>query len=80
MYQLNFEGFTLYDPRMEELTLRDVSIHLAVDAAGSMSFTIDHDHPFAAQLTRMKGRLELLSDGLPIFRGRILSDTQGFDL
>lgn len=80
MYQLNFEGFTLYDPRMEELTLRDVSIHLAVDAAGSMSFTIDHDHPFADQLTRMKGRLELLADGLPIFRGRILSDTQGFDL
>lgn len=80
MYQLNFEGFTLYDPRMEELTLRDVSVHLAVDAAGSMSFTIDHDHPFADQLTRMKGRLELLSDGLPIFRGRILSDTQGFDL
>lgn len=80
MYQLNFEGFTLYDPRMEELTLRDVSVHLAVDAVGSMSFTIDHDHPFADQLTRMKGRLELLSDGLPIFRGRILSDTQGFDL
>lgn len=80
MYQLNFEGFTLYDPRMEELILRDVSVHLAVDEAGSMSFTIDHHHPFADQLTRMKGRLELLSDGLPIFRGRILSDTQGFDL
>lgn len=80
MYQLNFEGFTLYDPRMEELTLRDVSVHLAVDAAGSMSFTIDHDHPFAAQLTRMKGRLELLADDLPIFRGRILSDVQNFDL
>lgn len=80
MYQLNFEGFTLYDPRMEELTLRDVSVHLAVDEAGSMSFVIDHDHPFADQLTRMKGRLELLSDGVPIFRGRILSDTQGFDL
>lgn len=80
MYQLNFEGYTLYDPRMEELTIRDVSVHLAVDEAGSMSFVIDHDHPFADQLTRMKGRLELLSDGAPIFRGRILSDTQGFDL
>ena len=80
MYQLNFNGFQLYDPRLEELTIRDVSVHLAVDEAGSMSFTIDHDHPFADQLTRMKGRLELLSDGAPIFRGRILSDTQGFDL
>ena len=80
MYQLNFEGFTLYDPRMEELTLRDVSVHLAVDEAGSMSFVIDSSHPYADKLSRMKGRLELLSDGLPIFRGRILSDTQGFDL
>lgn len=80
MYQLNFEGFTIYDPRLEELTVRDATVHLAVDEAGSMSFVIDHDHPFADQLTRLKGRLELLSDGVPIFRGRILSDTQGFDL
>ena len=80
MYQLNFEGFTLYDPRMEELTIRDVSVHLAVDEAGSLSVTIDNNHPFVGQLTRLKGRLELLAEGLPIFRGRILSDTQGFDL
>lgn len=80
MYQLNFNGFQLYDPRLEELTIRDVSVHLAVDEAGSLSFTIDHDHPFVGQLTRLKGRLELLADGLPIFRGRIISDTQGFDL
>ena len=80
MYQLNFNGFQLYDPRMEELTIRDVSVHLAVDEAGSLSFTIDHDHPFVEQLTRLKGRLELLADGLPIFRGRILSDVQNFDL
>ena len=80
MYQLNFNGFQLYDPRLEELTIRDVSVHLAVDEAGSLSFTIDHDHPFVGQLTRLKGRLELLADGLPIFRGRIISDIQGFDL
>lgn len=80
MYQLNFNGFQLYDPRLEELTIRDVSVHLAVDEAGSLSFTIDHDHPFVGQLTRLKGRLELLADDLPIFRGRILSDVQNFDL
>lgn len=80
MYQLNFNGVQLYDPRLEELTIRDPSVHLAVDEAGSLSFTIDRDHPFAGQLTRLKGRLELLADGLPIFRGRIISDIQGFDL
>lgn len=80
MYQLNFEGFQLYDPRLPELIIRDVAVHLAADEAGSLSFTIDHDHPFVGQLTRLKGRLELLSDGQPIFRGRILSDVQNFDL
>lgn len=80
MYQLNFAGFQLYDPRIPELAIRDVAVHLAADEAGSLSFVIDHDHPFVGQLTRLKGRLELLSDGLPIFRGRILSDTQNLDL
>lgn len=83
MYQLNYilDGFTygIYDPRVEELVIRDVSVHLAVGEAGSMRFTIGHDHPCADKLRRLRGRLELLSGGAPIFRGRILSDTLNFD-
>lgn len=79
MYQLNFNGLPLYDPRVPELCIRDVSVRLAADEAGSMRFTIDHDHPYANELTRLKGRLELLADGIPIFRGRILSDVLNFD-
>lgn len=79
MYQLNFEDYTLYDPRIPELTIWDVSVHLAVDEAGSMSFTLPGAHPYLERLTVLKGRLELLSDGVPIFRGRILSDTLNFD-
>lgn len=79
MYQLNFEGCTLYDPRIPSLIIWDVSVHLAVDEAGSMSFTLPGDHPYLNQLTMLKGRLELLGDDVPIFRGRILSDTLNFD-
>ena len=79
MYQLNFEDCTLYDPRVPELTIWDVDVHLAVDEAGSMSFTLPGDHPYLDRLTVLKGRLELLSDGVPVFRGRILSDTLNFD-
>lgn len=75
MYQLNFAGFQIYDPRIPELTIRDVSVHLAVDEAGSMSFTVDQDHPFAGQLTRLKGRLELLSDGPAPSSGAVSSRT-----
>lgn len=80
MYQLNFGDYTIYDPRMEELCMRSAKVKLAVDEAGSFTFTLDHDHPYIDQLTRLKGRLELLSDGVPVFRGRLLSDVQEFDL
>lgn len=80
MYQLNFGEYTIYDPRLEELCVRSAKVKLAVDEAGSMTFALDHDHPYIDQLTRLKGRLELLSDGVPVFRGRLLSDMQEFDL
>ena len=79
MYQLKFNGDILYDPRDDERRIRDVSVRLAVGEAGSMSFVVDHDHPCADQLSRLKGRLELLADGVTIWRGRILSDTVDFD-
>lgn len=79
MYQLNFEDCILYAPLIPTLDIWDVSVHLAVDEAGSMSFTLSGAHPYLDRLTVLKGRLELLSDGVPIFRGRILSDTLNFD-
>ena len=79
MYQLNFEDCILYAPLIPTLDIWDVNVHLVVDEAGSMSFTLPGAHPYLARLTVLKGRLELLSDGVPIFRGRILSDTLNFD-
>lgn len=80
MYQVFFDDLPLYDPRDDELVLRDPDVHLAVGEAGSMSFTIDPGHPYASRLTRTKGVLELRADGLPIFKGRIRKDTRDFYL
>ncbi len=80
MYQVFFNGFPLYDPRDEELVLRDPKTHLAVGEAGEMSFTIDPEHPYASRLTRLKGVLELRAGGVPLFKGRIRKDTRGFGL
>jgi len=80
MYQLFFNGYPLYDPRLEDLIVRDPDCHLAVGEAGEMAFTIDNDHPNASALTRLKGVVSLTADGVPIFRGRIRKDTQDFDL
>lgn len=80
MYQIFFNGYPLYDPRDPDLLIREPDIHLAVGEAGEVNFTIDADHPYADKLTRIKGVLELKTDGLRIYKGRIRKDTQGFYL
>ena len=80
MYQLLFNNAPIYDPRISDLVIRNTSLHLAVSEPGAFEFTIDNDHPQVGALTKMTGQLELLSDGNTLYRGRIISDTLGFDL
>lgn len=84
MYQLKYKDYILHDMRLadEKLIIRDPSVKLAVSKAGEMSFTVDAEHPYLSNLRRMSGLVELL-DGtlpisLPIYRGRITSDTKDF--
>lgn len=76
MYTITYNGQILHDTRIEGRIVRSPVFHLAVNEADSASFTIDSDHPMLAHLQRMAGRLELLQDGVTVFRGRILRDTQ----
>lgn len=80
MYQLFFNNYPLYDPRDDELIIRDPNVHLAVGEAGEVSFIIDADHPYAWALSKLKGVLELRADGRPIFKGRITKDKRDFYL
>ena len=80
MYKLFFDGYTLHDLRSDNLRLRDPDVHLAVDEAGEVSFTIDPGHPYADKLTRMKGVVRLKSGSVQLFRGRIRKDTRDFNL
>lgn len=80
MYQLKYQNYILYDPRLadEKLIVRDPSVKLAVSNAGEMSFTVDADHPYLSNLRRMSGLVELLDGTFPIYRGRITSDIKDF--
>lgn len=84
MYQVTFNGSPLYDPRgvndIDKLIIRDHKVELGVGKAGTMQFVVGHDHPLADSLTPMCGILELLDDGDPIFRGRILRNVETFGL
>lgn len=80
MYQLKYKDYILHDMRLadEKLIIRDPSVKLAVSKAGEMSFTVDAEHPYLSNLRRMSGLVELLDGTLPIYRGRITSDTKDF--
>jgi hypothetical protein len=80
MYQLKYKDYILHDMRLadEKLIIRDPSVKLAVSKAGEMSFTVDAEHPYLSNLRRMRGLVELLDGTLPIYRGRITSDTKDF--
>lgn len=80
MYQIRFDNYLLYDPRSDKHLIRDPDIHLAVGEAGSVSFTIDRDHPYIDRITKLKGVLSLLEDGNAIWRGRVIRDTRNFIL
>lgn len=82
MYQLTYGQYILYDPRLatqeDKLLVQDPSVHLAVGKAGDMAFTIRPDHPYLGSLRRMRGVVELLDGTVPIYRGRITTDTKDF--
>lgn len=80
MYQLKYQNYILYDPRLadEKLIVRDPSVKLAVSKAGEMTFTLDAEHPYLINLRRMSGLVELLDGTFPIYRGRITTDTKDF--
>ena len=82
MYKLTFDGQPIYDPRganeADQLIIVEPSVSLAVNAAGSVSFSIYPTHPMYGKITRMRGDLELLDDDGPIFRGRVLDDEATF--
>lgn len=80
MYQLKYKDYILHDMRLadEKIIVRDPSVKLAVSKAGEMTFTLGADHPHLSNLRRMSGLVELLDGTLPIYRGRITTDTKDF--
>lgn len=80
MYQLKYKDYILHDMRLadEKIIVRDPSVKLAVGKACEMTFTLCADHPYLSNLRRMSGLVELLDGTLPIYRGRITTDTKDF--
>lgn len=80
MYQIFFDEYTVFDPRLDAYLVREPSVSLAVDEPGSASIVLDAGHPSLPHITKLKGVLEVLEDGVPLYRGRVIKDTVDFHL
>jgi len=80
-YTITCDGFTLEDPRDEELYVRNPKCNLEVNKAGEASFIIDASHPHYDKLLKKRSIIEIKQDNdpVPIFRGRLTEDTLDFN-
>ena len=78
MYTVYCDGFILYDPRMEELTILSPSLSLELNKTGSFSFSIYPDHPYYSQIEQLKSIIQVKKDGSTLFRGRVITDKTGW--
>ena len=78
MYQINVDGFALYDPRDSKLIVSNPRCKLETNTVGEASFTVYATHPNYSQMKKLRSVFEILQDGTPIFRGRMTDDTRDF--
>ena len=79
MYLITYDGQTLHDPRTDTERVTDATCDLEANAAGSLSFVMDRDHPLYGRLAAMSAEHEVVlsqadSDGTivrELFRGRV---------
>lgn len=80
MYEILMDGELLYSPSMikEGYGVLEPKLTLAVNRAGSLTFSILEDNACYSKLKKLKSIVTVLQDGKQIFRGRILHDETDF--
>ncbi len=76
MYQINVDGFALYDPRDSRLIVSNPKCKLGANTVGEASFSIYATHPNYNRMKKLRSVFEILQDGTPIFRGRMTDDSK----
>ena len=78
MYKVYCDNYLIYDDSLESLKIFDATISLELNNVGSFEFAIYPTHPYFDKLNKMKSMIKVYQDENLIFKGRILSDVNGF--
>lgn len=81
MYQIKSiypTEYIIYDPRDDELIVKEPKCTLEVNSAGSGSFLMFFDHPRHSDLLKQKAMIDVLDGNTVIFRGKQTADSRDF--
>ena len=73
MYKIDADGLLIYHPLMDEYRIKEGSLELGINAAGTLSFTLTEDNPHWGMIDLMKTTVTLYDDERVVFRGRAYS-------
>ena len=79
MYQVYYKDKLVYDLRDEDLIFIDPVLNLEASKAGSFEFKIPPTHPHYGLFQKMVSEVVVKEDGVEIFRGRVIEDTELFN-
>lgn len=79
MYQVYYKDKLVYDLRDEDLIFIDPVLNLEASKAGSFEFKIPPTHPHYCLFQKMVSEVVVKEDGVEIFRGRVIEDTELFN-
>ena len=78
MYQVYCDGQLIHDPRLQGYQLVSPSLSLELNKTGTFTFTLYPDHPGYGTISKLKSIITVEKDGAVLFRGRPLSNKEGF--
>jgi hypothetical protein len=80
MIQVYADGSLIYDSRIDELALTELTATLGLNKSGVATLTLSKDHPAHDAFTSYRTVVEIYRDGSLRFRGRALYPSDDFDL
>lgn len=80
MYVIKADGRLLYSPELlhDGFKVHSPKMHLEVNTAGSLDFTLPPCNALHADIRKMKSIVTVEQDGEEVFRGRVLEESMDF--
>ena len=74
MYRILCDSYVIYDPRLPDLFVLELTLTQKTNEPGELTFTILKDHPYYGVIEKLKSRIKVYRDDSIIWLGRVIED------